>query len=106
MAELLNSVEVDLPERREIRLALPCNKIDEALGVFADNGLEEMSFSDRKIVRTVYLNNEEHEVPWGVSLKARQYTNETLQEDTLIDFDEQYFLEIKTSNLVIRRKED
>ncbi len=98
MCESLKSVEVDLPERQEIRLVLPCNKTNEILDILADNGLEEMSFSDRKTVRTVYLNNEEHEVPWGVSLKARQYTNEILQENELIDPDEQYFLEIKTSN--------
>ena len=96
-AENLKSTEVDLPERREIRLILPGDRRQELFALLSE-GFQEVCFSDRSITRTIYFNNQNHEVPWGYSLKARQYLPQrSLAEGGLLDKDQVCLVEIKGS---------
>lgn len=97
MVETIRSSEIDLPERREIRFILPIEKQGEVLPLLHER-FEPLIFSDRNITRTIYFNNQNHEVPWGYSLKARQYFHRRAFEDnSFLDNSESYFVEIKAS---------
>lgn len=98
MTERPRSVEVDLPKREEIRFILPIDAAFDLLA-FASRYLEPVTFSDRPISRTIYLNNQHHEVPWKYSLKAREYFHRrSLGQKSQLSTEDIYHIEVKGSS--------
>jgi len=84
-------IKVDLPSRIEYRYVIPdAGKFLALIGP----SVERKKFSENECVQTIYFNNEEQIVPFGLSLKARRYLasppNYPLLDDSL------YFLDLKS----------
>jgi hypothetical protein len=58
--------------------------------------LGEKTFSRNQVARTIYFNNDDYPVPWGVSVKARRYLP-AFSEKILLNPQEIYRVEIKSS---------
>lgn len=98
MGEELRPVEVDLPKREEIRFILPIDATPDLL-TLSGRYLEPVTFSDRPISRTIYFNNQHHEVPWGYSLKAREYFyRRSLGKESQLPTEDIYHIEVKESS--------
>ena len=83
------SSDVSLPNRTESRYGMAdCGEFIEALA----GRFRPISFSDKNFVQTIYFNNDDHEVPFGTSLKLRRYVSDPTQPVLSGDG---YFLEIK-----------
>lgn len=65
---------IDL-SRYELRYFLPIRDI-ALLEEWIGECFYQKTFSDNPIVQTVYLNNDEQMVPWGLSLKTRRYLSD------------------------------
>lgn len=94
MAEQVVSPEVDLPKRSELRFVLPQEQASHILQLL-ESEFEPISYSDRGVTRTIYFNNQEHEIPWGFSLKARQYFHGRSNPGGTLDPEEVYLIEVK-----------
>lgn len=96
MAQTPERVEVDLPNRREIRFVLPTERHTDVLALLSSLNFEPEIFSDRTVTRTIYFNNQAHEVPWGLSIKAREYFHQrSLDNEGRLDFNVPYLVEVK-----------
>lgn len=90
-----NNSAIDLFNRREERFFVPTE--------FTKTFLKEINyllkvkrFSNYDTVETIYFNNIYHEIPWGISLKARRYKkNLTSKKKIKLNLKEKYLLEIK-----------
>ena len=58
--------------------------------------LGERTFSENRVARTIYFNNDDYPIPWGVSVKARKYLPD-FSEKIIISPEEIYRVEIKSS---------
>ncbi len=87
----MKNVSVDLPNRTEKRYII---QAPEALLEAISPHVREKVFSDNEYVQTTYFNNEDHVVPFTLSLKARKYLPEPI---TLPEIDDCiYLLDVKT----------
>ena len=50
--------------------------------------------------QTLYFNNEEHEVPFTYSIRARRYENKPLRNSFRLDPDDEWIFEFKTTKSV------
>lgn len=97
----MEKVQVDLPARIEKRFILP-NSADFVRELLRTS--EEVRFSDRTCVQTIYLNNDEHEVPLSSSLKARLYIPDLKNHPTIRD--SEYFIDVKEATSKHHRKKE
>jgi len=94
----MEKVKVDLPERVEKRFVVSNQDFIKKLLEIA----EEISFSDKKYIQTVYFNNEEYVVPLTSSIKARTYLQGPQEHPTLL-YDSEYFIDFKEAKDKYRR---
>lgn len=88
-----NNIKVDLPTREELRY-LVFNP--EEIMAKIDPYVTRKQFSENEIVQTIYFNNDNHDVPFSLSLKIRQYLPSS---PTILELNqEKYFLDIKKRN--------
>jgi len=83
-------VQIDLPNRKELRYIVPNS---EGIMAKLDPYIQKKNFSHNEIVQTIYFNNDNHDVPFSLSLKARRYLPDYTEK--IILNHEQYFLDIK-----------
>lgn len=96
---MANELSPDLSQRYEERLVLPLEERAE-VEAFLNQYLAPVTYSDRRISRTIYFNNKDHQVPWGYSLRARQYfIARGLHTGGELDPEEVYKVEVKAGNL-------
>jgi len=93
--------------RKEDRFFVDASKISSFIqGILAFS--EEKEFKTN-FNRTVYFNNDEHEVPFEVSIKARKYDETPLGSQFVLDPGEKWIFElksdIKSENQRLRHKE-
>jgi hypothetical protein len=83
-------IKIDLPERTERRYVIPSpQKFLDKISSF----MERKKFSDNEYVQTIYFNNDEHTLPFDLSIKARRYLPR-LPSHPVLD-EGLYFLELK-----------
>ncbi len=87
-------IDFSMPEREEIRFALVQHEhfLETIGGRFVSK-----QYSDKPYTQTIYFNNDDHDVPFGVSLKVRRYVQDPLCS-LLSLTDKDYFLEVKKSS--------
>lgn len=87
------NIKVDLPNREELRyLIFNAEQIIAKLAPYVDR----KKFSDNEIVQTIYFNNDNHDAPFSLSLKIRQYL--PTRTEILKLNKNKYFLDIKKRN--------
>lgn len=96
-----NRIKVDLPLRTERRyVILTPGEFLNSITPY----VERKKFSDSEYVQTIYFNNEEHAVPFGFSIKARQYLPQ-IAGQPILDDREKYFLDLKQGQGENKQKE-
>ena len=84
-------IKIDLPTRTEQRYVV----LDaERFLALISPAVERKKFSDNDYVQTIYFNNEDHVVPFGLSLKARRYLPSSPDYPVLDN--SIYFLDLKS----------
>jgi len=93
--------------RKEERYYLSKQKADEF-----KKEIKEISFLRKfkdNYSKTIYFNNDEHEVPFGLSIKARKYDSFSWGKTVSLNENEMWILEIKkdilSKNSRLREKE-
>ncbi|MBI3190948.1 hypothetical protein HYZ41_04575 [archaeon] len=86
---MVSDTIIDLPTRDEIRYCI--TDTQEFLSRISPH-FKEKEFSRNEFTQTIYFNNEEQTVPFGVSLKARRYI---YSPDPSIDENFEYFFDEK-----------
>ncbi|MBW2969909.1 hypothetical protein KY309_02325 [Candidatus Woesearchaeota archaeon] len=86
-------ISIDL-ERTEERHCILEERAEEFIQRL--NFLQEINFSDKPVVQTIYFNNDDAAVPFGYSLKARLYLPD-FPENPATDPNETMIFEIKNS---------
>ncbi len=95
---MITNIKENLLTRNETRLILPIEQKDMLVNYLSTH-FPRHDYSDNHINRTVYFNNNLHEVPWGSSLRARQYfKNRFLSNGVVLDLSEPYIMEIKRAS--------
>lgn len=92
-------IPIDLPRRRERRFVIP--SVDEFLALLAPH-VERVFFSSNEYVETLYFNNDHHQIPFDMSLRARRYLP-AVGPPTLDDTAE-YFWEVKMGSERMKAK--
>lgn len=93
------AIPIDLPHRRERRFVIP--SVDEFLALLAPH-VERVFFSSNEYVETIYFNNDDHQVPFDMSLRARRYLPGP--QLPALDANTSYFWEVKTGTDQIKEK--
>ncbi len=68
----------ELPHRLETRWLIPTCTYEEVRKEIA-SFLQPIRYSNKLWVRTIYLNNDSHDVPWDLNIKVRNYYTEPLK---------------------------
>jgi hypothetical protein len=87
---MAKEIQVDLRNRKELRYIV--FNAEQIMNRLASHVVRK-KFSDNEIVQTIYFNNDNHDVPFIFSIKARRYLADYTEK--IILGQDRYFLDIK-----------
>ena len=83
-----------LAQRIEMRWLLP---VDSYLSIHRDLSkiMDQIYYSDKSWSRTLYFNNDSHDIPWGMNIKARKYFSKPIKKNFYLNERELWIHETK-----------